>query len=79
MFILVFQLQSVHQMLLWLCSLLKDYLFFGFSYWNPGEPNDFEGKNEDCVEIKFHDVENSWNDIPCGDQNFWICEKRIAS
>uniref|UniRef100_A0A8D0D1I4 C-type lectin domain-containing protein n=1 Tax=Sander lucioperca TaxID=283035 RepID=A0A8D0D1I4_SANLU len=49
------------------------------SYWNPGEPNDFEGKNEDCVEIKFHDVENSWNDIPCGDQNFWICEKRIAS
>ncbi|KAA8595017.1 CD209 antigen-like protein E isoform X2 [Etheostoma spectabile] len=48
------------------------------SYWNHGEPNDFEGKNEDCVEIRFHDLENSWNDIPCGDQNFWICEKRIA-
>nr|XP_046265332.1 CD209 antigen-like protein E isoform X2 [Scatophagus argus] len=48
------------------------------SYWNPGEPNSYEGKNEDCVELKFHDVENSWNDIPCEDQNFWICEKIIA-
>ncbi|XP_054459936.1 CD209 antigen-like protein E [Anoplopoma fimbria] len=48
------------------------------SYWGPGEPNGFEGKTEDCVEIRFHEMENSWNDIPCGDQNFWICEKMIA-
>ncbi|XP_034715636.1 CD209 antigen-like protein E isoform X2 [Etheostoma cragini] len=48
------------------------------SYWNPGEPNDYEGKNEDCVEIRTHDWENNWNDLPCGHQNFWICEKRIA-
>ncbi|XP_018520434.1 CD209 antigen-like protein E isoform X3 [Lates calcarifer] len=48
------------------------------SYWGSGEPNDYEGKTEDCVEIKFHDEENSWNDIPCGDQNFWICEKTVA-
>uniref|UniRef100_A0A8C3B5H0 C-type lectin domain-containing protein n=2 Tax=Cyclopterus lumpus TaxID=8103 RepID=A0A8C3B5H0_CYCLU len=47
------------------------------SYWHPGEPNGFEGKLEDCVEIRFHEVENSWNDIPCRDQNFWICEKMI--
>ncbi|KAM9314991.1 CD209 antigen-like protein A [Pholidichthys leucotaenia] len=48
------------------------------SYWGHGEPNDFEGKNENCVEIKYHDVENGWNDIPCEDQNFWICEKMVT-
>ncbi|XP_068583571.1 CD209 antigen-like protein A [Cebidichthys violaceus] len=48
------------------------------SYWGPGEPNDFEGKIEECVEIKFHEMENTWNDASCGDQNFWICEKMIA-
>lgn len=48
------------------------------SYWGPGEPNGFEGKNETCVEIRFHDIENSWNDIPCEDQNFWICEKKLC-
>uniref|UniRef100_A0A3Q1GUW1 C-type lectin domain-containing protein n=1 Tax=Acanthochromis polyacanthus TaxID=80966 RepID=A0A3Q1GUW1_9TELE len=48
------------------------------SYWGPGEPNDFEGKTEDCVEIKFHDNKNSWNDIPCDDLNFWICEKKVT-
>ncbi|XP_075320679.1 C-type lectin domain family 4 member E-like [Odontesthes bonariensis] len=47
------------------------------SYWGPSEPNGFEGKTEDCVEIRFHDIENSWNDIPCEDQNFWICEKKV--
>ncbi|XP_072240699.1 C-type lectin domain family 4 member E-like [Leuresthes tenuis] len=47
------------------------------SYWGPGEPNGFEGKTEDCVEIRFHDIENSWNDIPCEDENFWICEKKV--
>ncbi|XP_051240087.1 CD209 antigen-like protein E isoform X1 [Dicentrarchus labrax] len=45
------------------------------SYWTPGEPNAYEDKNEDCVELKSHDIENSWNDIPCEDENFWICEK----
>ncbi|XP_042288924.1 CD209 antigen-like protein A [Thunnus maccoyii] len=48
------------------------------SYWSPGEPNGYEGKTEDCVEIRFHDKENSWNDIPCKDQNFWICEKMVS-
>uniref|UniRef100_A0A3B4GKB8 C-type lectin domain-containing protein n=1 Tax=Pundamilia nyererei TaxID=303518 RepID=A0A3B4GKB8_9CICH len=36
-------------------------------------------KNEDCVEINFFDFENSWNDIPCENQNFWICEKKLVS
>ncbi|XP_038146563.1 CD209 antigen-like protein E isoform X2 [Cyprinodon tularosa] len=48
------------------------------SYWGPGEPNGYEGRNENCVEIRFFDRQNSWNDIPCEDQNFWICEKEAA-
>ncbi|KAA8594527.1 hypothetical protein FQN60_011662 [Etheostoma spectabile] len=47
------------------------------TYWSPGEPNGFGGRDEDCVETRFLDRENSWNDIPCTDQNFWICEKMI--
>ncbi|XP_047222032.1 CD209 antigen-like protein E [Girardinichthys multiradiatus] len=48
------------------------------SYWGPGEPNGFEGKIENCVEIRFFDLENSWNDIPCEEQNFWLCEKEAT-
>ncbi|XP_070828322.1 CD209 antigen-like protein C [Chaetodon trifascialis] len=48
------------------------------SFWTPGEPNSHEGKNEDCVELRSHDMLNSWNDRPCNDQIFWICEKMIA-
>ncbi|XP_076584162.1 CD209 antigen-like protein A [Chaetodon auriga] len=48
------------------------------SFWTPGEPNSYQGHNEDCVELKSHDMVNSWNDKPCKDQNFWICEKMIA-
>lgn len=54
------------------------FCFVFFSYWGPDEPNGFEGKNEDCVEINFFDFENSWNDIPCENQNFWICEKKLV-
>ncbi|XP_071361310.1 CD209 antigen-like protein A isoform X2 [Trachinotus anak] len=48
------------------------------SYWGQGEPNNFRGTKEDCVEIRFHEGQNSWNDKACGDNNFWICEKTVA-
>ncbi|XP_030276593.1 CD209 antigen-like protein E isoform X2 [Sparus aurata] len=48
------------------------------SYWSPGEPNAYRGKREDCVVFRSHDLENNWNDLPCEEHNFWICEKMIA-
>lgn len=49
-----------------------------FSHWMPEEPNNYLGKNEDCVEFAFRDPRKGWNDLPCDGQNFWICEKMIA-
>ncbi|CAJ1053673.1 CD209 antigen-like protein A [Xyrichtys novacula] len=48
------------------------------SYWDVGEPNNYQGKVEDCVEVNHEDAENSWNDRQCKDLNLWICEKTVA-
>lgn len=61
----------------------KSYLFFvvfvvlllGFRYWGKSEPNDDKGV-EDCTETNFHDSRDSWNDGPCGDKKYWICETK---
>lgn len=64
-------------MLIGLCSLKNAIiLFFYFSYWGPNEPNG--NGNEDCVEIKYYDLENSWNDEECKASHFWICEKKVS-
>ncbi|XP_045890990.1 CD209 antigen-like protein C [Micropterus dolomieu] len=44
-------------------------------YWGSGEPNG--GSGENCVEIKYYDKENSWNDGPCSISHFWVCEKKF--
>ncbi|XP_026215287.1 CD209 antigen-like protein 2 isoform X2 [Anabas testudineus] len=50
------------------------------SYWGTGEPNNLNinGTKEYCVETRFFDELNSWNDIPCEAQNVWICEKTVC-
>ncbi|RVE55535.1 hypothetical protein OJAV_G00235320 [Oryzias javanicus] len=48
------------------------------SFWQPWEPNGYSDRDEDCVEINNFDPENSWNDISCTEQNFWICEKKTG-
>ncbi|KAM4603883.1 C-type lectin domain family 4 member M-like [Polymixia lowei] len=48
------------------------------SYWGDGEPNSYEGINEDCGEVRFSTLEKSWNDEPCEHLNVWICEKTAA-
>ncbi|PWA16213.1 hypothetical protein CCH79_00020106 [Gambusia affinis] len=47
------------------------------SYWVPGEPNNYENRGEYCVEIRNFQREDSWNDLHCGDENYWICERNL--
>ncbi|XP_042340447.1 C-type lectin domain family 4 member F-like [Plectropomus leopardus] len=47
------------------------------SFWGKGEPNNYEGRNEDCVAVNYHGDTNNWNDLECGSENFWICELKM--
>ncbi|XP_026215291.1 CD209 antigen-like isoform X2 [Anabas testudineus] len=47
------------------------------SYWRSNEPNNYENREEDCGEVRFHKDENSWNDESCDVQRVWICEKKL--
>lgn len=48
------------------------------SYWGPDEPNKALGQDENCVEVRFFEIPNTWNDRSCQDENNWICEKTVA-
>ncbi|XP_069024091.1 CD209 antigen-like protein C [Embiotoca jacksoni] len=48
------------------------------SYWTTGEPNNFHGIDENCVEIRLYENTNNWNDKPCEIPTAWICEKMVA-
>uniref|UniRef100_A0A3B4U2E1 C-type lectin domain-containing protein n=1 Tax=Seriola dumerili TaxID=41447 RepID=A0A3B4U2E1_SERDU len=49
------------------------------SYWASDEPNNSGPGNieENCGEMRWHQLENNWNDLPCDDLNFWICELKL--
>nr|XP_020451795.1 CD209 antigen-like isoform X1 [Monopterus albus] len=46
------------------------------AYWGKGQPNSFDGRNQDCVEF-WHRVSGTgdWNDENCNVEQNWICEK----
>ncbi|KAK2909392.1 hypothetical protein Q8A67_005229 [Cirrhinus molitorella] len=45
-------------------------------FWAEGEPNNYRGKNEDCIEMRPSDpVLNNWNDVLCSEKKKGICEK----
>ncbi|XP_074520324.1 C-type lectin domain family 4 member F-like [Halichoeres trimaculatus] len=48
------------------------------SFWNSGEPNNYQNTNEDCVEITHVNSEGRWNDRRCDGSLFWICEKNLV-
>ncbi|XP_019113507.1 CD209 antigen-like protein E isoform X7 [Larimichthys crocea] len=43
------------------------------SFWRSGEPNNYRGGNEDCVELTL-----DWNDVECEQKKLWMCEKKMA-
>lgn len=47
--------------------------FVEFTDWLPGEPNQFRGRNEDCIVIE-SSPEYGWNDSMCKVENNYICE-----
>uniref|UniRef100_A0A3B5KEF3 C-type lectin domain-containing protein n=1 Tax=Takifugu rubripes TaxID=31033 RepID=A0A3B5KEF3_TAKRU len=47
------------------------------SYWSLGEPNNYEGRQEQCVEQVDREDKKGWNDLVCEFSNFYMCEKRI--
>ncbi|XP_016349777.1 CD209 antigen-like protein E [Sinocyclocheilus anshuiensis] len=45
-------------------------------FWPRGQPNNFQGGNEDCIELMPSDlILNNWNDLPCSKKRKGICEK----
>ena len=43
-----------------------------FTNWGMGQPDDFQGR-EDCV-AKMR-MAGAWNDLPCGNQIAYVCER----
>uniref|UniRef100_A0A672QET2 C-type lectin domain-containing protein n=1 Tax=Sinocyclocheilus grahami TaxID=75366 RepID=A0A672QET2_SINGR len=45
-------------------------------FWAEGEPNNYRGNSEDCIEMRPSDpVLNNWNDHSCSEKKKGICEK----
>ena len=45
-----------------------------YTNWYPGEPNSFDGNNEDCVCL-YNGNYGTWNDAPCFDSSNYACER----
>ncbi|XP_040177029.1 pulmonary surfactant-associated protein D-like [Rana temporaria] len=50
-------------------------LAISFTNWNVNEPNNFEGRQENCVEMQ---NTGRWNDIVCASTRLIICEFSIT-
>lgn len=50
---------------------------FSESYWIQDEPNNHQGRKEDCAELISEVGKKGWNDLDCKSQNFFLCEKMI--
>lgn len=48
----------------------------GYIGWGYSEPNDFMNRGETCAEMRSWD--GKWNDVVCGSQTPYVCEKGTA-
>jgi len=48
-------------------------LIFNFRFWAPGEPNSYDGIDEDCAV----NYDPGLADYPCNNAFKWICEEVI--
>ncbi|XP_032064700.1 hepatic lectin-like [Thamnophis elegans] len=44
----------------------------GFQNWKRGEPNTYQGREEDCAQVWLN---GEWNDYICSSESFYVCEK----
>ncbi|KAJ0033373.1 hypothetical protein NQD34_000480 [Periophthalmus magnuspinnatus] len=45
------------------------------TFWGNGQPNSYDGRNQDCVEFWHRATgHGEWNDESCKIEQFWICE-----
>lgn len=45
------------------------------TFWGSGQPNSFDGRNQDCVEFWHRATgHGEWNDESCKIEQYWICE-----
>ena len=46
-----------------------------FTRWNVGEPNNYKGTPENCVQMYSHGAgKGKWNDQPCSSLHGYICQ-----
>ncbi len=46
-----------------------------YNGWLPGEPNNFSGAREDCLQMREHYGRIGWNDVPCHTQLAFVCQR----
>lgn len=45
------------------------------AFWGKGQPNSFDGRNQDCVEFWHKDSGvGDWNDENCNIEQYFLCE-----
>ncbi|XP_042362980.1 lactose-binding lectin l-2-like [Plectropomus leopardus] len=67
-------LSDTHKEGTWMWS---DGTDVNFSYWYPGEPNNYGG-HENCVHNNYN-KESKWNDRPCSRSLPFVCAKSVFS
>ncbi|XP_073724595.1 galactose-specific lectin nattectin-like [Misgurnus anguillicaudatus] len=58
--------------------LWSDGSQFDFTKWCSGQPDNYENKPENCLEINFSN-DRCWNDAPCSTSISYICAKPLMS